>query len=121
MQQRTIVSKDTYFIDERGRLVKQDLVIQGNRVYGRGKDQSAEQIAMERMRRSREHHRSRSKSRDGSRSRISKKNSMTSFGGDSQYSDSRASSSNYFNGNESAYNNSQKQNLYIEEFVKPMQ
>jgi hypothetical protein len=35
MQQRTIVSKDTYFIDERGRLVKQDLVIQGNKVYGR--------------------------------------------------------------------------------------
>ena len=113
MQQRTIVSKDTYFIDERGRLVKQDLVIQGNRVYGRGKDQSAEQIAMERMRRSREHHRSRSKSRDGSRSRISKKNSMNSFG-DSQYADSRASSSNYFNSNESAYTNSQKQNLYIE-------
>jgi hypothetical protein len=101
--------------------VKQDLVIQGNRVYGRSNNQSVEQMAMERMRRSREHHRSRSKSRDGSRSRVSKKNSMTSFGGDSQYADSRASSSNYFNGNDSTYNNGQKQNLYIEEFVKPVQ
>jgi hypothetical protein len=41
MQQRTIVSKDTYFIDERGRLVKQDLIIQGNRVYGRSNEKSA--------------------------------------------------------------------------------
>lgn len=41
MQQRTIVSKNTYFIDERGRLVKQDLVIQGNKVYGRPDDKSA--------------------------------------------------------------------------------
>ena len=85
--------------------MKQDLVIQGNRVYGRSGNQSIEQMAMDRMRRSREHHRSRSKSRDGSRSRLSKKNSMTSFGGDSQYADSRASSSNYFNGQESNYGN----------------
>ena len=99
MQQRTIVSKDTYFIDERGRLVKQDLVIQGSKVYGRNNNQSAEQMAVDRMRRSREHHRSRSKSRDGSRSRISKKNSMSSFGSDSQCAGSQASNSNYFNGN----------------------
>lgn len=34
-KERTIVSKNCTFIDERGRLVQQDLIIKGGEVYGR--------------------------------------------------------------------------------------
>jgi hypothetical protein len=95
-------------------LVKQDLIIKGNQVYGSNSQKSAEQMAMDRMRRSREHHRSRSKSRDGGNSRLTKKTSQGSFE-DSQYD---SSSSGYYN-NGSNYNGGgsnygRGQNLYIE-------
>ena len=49
-----MVSKDTYFIDERGQLVKQDLVIKGKDVYGRPMmRESGDMKAYERMKRSR--------------------------------------------------------------------
>lgn len=64
MNQRVIVSKNCMFIDERGRLVKKDLVIRGKEIYGRPSAMEDSNVqVMERMRRSREQRNSRSKSR----------------------------------------------------------
>jgi hypothetical protein len=62
--QRPIVSKNCTFIDERGRLVQQDLIIKGRDVYGQSRIDDSTTQALERMRRMKESHRSRSRSRE---------------------------------------------------------
>ena len=62
--QRAIVSKNCTFIDERGRLVQQDLIIKGKDVYGQNRIDDSTTQAFERMRRTKESHRSRSRSRE---------------------------------------------------------
>jgi len=57
------VSKNCTFIDENGRLVQKDLVIKGNNVYGVSKMEDSNAYALERMKRAKESHRRRSKSR----------------------------------------------------------
>lgn len=51
--QRTIVSKNCTFIDERGRLVQKDLVIKGAQVYGAPSYDYSDQSVISRMNRSR--------------------------------------------------------------------
>lgn len=69
--QRTIVSKNCTFIDERGRLVQKDLVIKGQQVYGAPGYDTSDQSVMNRMRRSREEKKKRSTSRE--KSKLSRK------------------------------------------------
>lgn len=96
-EERIIVTKDCTFIDERGRLVKQDLIIKGNQVYGKPTLQNTESEVFERMRRSREGRRSRSKSRESRK--VQKRNSKDHFeseSGSGYDSSSHVSNSNYY-------------------------
>lgn len=74
MNERMIVSKNCTFIDEKGRLVQKDLIIKGREVYGvPGNAEDSSQYFLDRMRRSRDELKQRSKSRD--KNKLSKKGS----------------------------------------------
>jgi hypothetical protein len=51
VNQRSIVSKNCTFIDEKGRLVQKDLVIKGKDVYGQSRIEDSTAQAFERMKR----------------------------------------------------------------------
>jgi hypothetical protein len=93
--QRAIVSRNCTFIDEKGRLVHQDLVIRGGDVYGVSRNEDSTAQALERMRRTKESRRSRSRSRD-SRERPRGEGKGSSFEKGS-YQDSSYCSSFYEN------------------------
>lgn len=106
VNQRTIVSKNCTFIDEKGRLVQRDLVIKGSQVYGAPNYDYSDQSVMDRMNRSREERRKRSSSRD--KNKLSRK--LSREGSDSEYNNdnsSYASSTFYEN---SSYNRSNAYN-----------
>ena len=95
--ERTIVSRNCTFIDERGRLVQKDLVIKGSDVYGvPSQMQDSNQYFLERMRRSKDDRKKRSRSRD--KNKLSRANSRDSESGSCNEGSSYASSSFYENG-----------------------
>ena len=55
------MSKNTFFIDNRGQLVQRDLVIKGNKTYSKPTKEFDESIAYNRLRKSREKRKSRSR------------------------------------------------------------
>ena len=70
-ESRTIVSKDVCFIDEKGRLVRKDIIIRGNRMESGGDSTFDENKVLNRMRQSREKRREKSRERSMERSRMS--------------------------------------------------
>ena len=63
IDERVIVSKNTFFINEQGKLVHQDLVIKGDKYYGKPAKDFDESIVYNRLKRSREKRKSRSRER----------------------------------------------------------
>lgn len=68
---KTFISKDVSFIDEKGRLVRKDLIIKGNKVSSGVESKFDEQKVFNRMRNSREKRRSKSRERSIDKSRLS--------------------------------------------------